>query len=115
MTEQSPALKSDQQAAPPNPEPTGNSESDSFQAIIPTKNMPALIGYYMGIFGLLPFIGLPFSVAAVILGRKGLSLYKQQPTPGAKTHAMIGYVLGIVELVVFVLFVAFVVAINTQK
>ena len=62
--------------------------------MIPTQNKPALIGYYCGVFGLIPFIGFPLAVTAIILGIIGLSLYKRQPTPGAQGHAITAIVLG---------------------
>lgn len=89
-----------QQQPAPSPQPV--QESDAFQMMIPTKNSYALISYYMGIVGLLPFIGIPFSIAAIVLGALGLKKYAINPTPGAKVHAIIGFVLGIVEMLVFV-------------
>jgi hypothetical protein len=76
--------------------------------------MPALIGYYCGVFGLIPFLGLPLSVAAIVLGKIGLSKYKANPTPGAKPHALVGLVLGIFELVVFAVFIALVIVANKR-
>ncbi len=78
---------------------------DLDQIILPTKNKPALIGYYLGIFGLIPFLGIPFAVAAIFVSKKGLDQYKVNPTPGAKSHAMTGFVLGIFATTCFVLFV----------
>ena len=74
---------------------------DTMQKFIPTKNMPSLIGYYCGVFGLIPFLGIPLAVAAIILGSIGLSKYKTNPTPGAKAHAITALVLGIIEVVIF--------------
>ncbi len=71
-----------------------SSSDDVAQVLVPTKNKPALLSYYFGIFGLIPFIGLPFSVVALILGYKGLAQYKANPTPGAKGHAIAGIVMG---------------------
>lgn len=88
----------------PSPAPQPVQESDAFQMMIPTKNSSALISYYMGIAGLLPFIGIPFSIAAIVLGALGLKKYAINPTPGAKVHAIIGFVLGIVEMLVFIAF-----------
>lgn len=78
---------------------------DSMQAWIPTKNMPALLSYYFGVFGLIPFLGVPLAVAAVILGIIGLKRTKVTPTPGAKGHAITGLVLGIFELLVLLAFI----------
>ena len=76
---------------------------------------PALIGYYFGIFGLLPFIGLPLAIVAIVLGKKGLNQYNAKPTPGAKVHAMIALVLGIIEVTFFTLFVLFIVIAHQTK
>ena len=80
---------------------------DHIQAMIPTKNMPSLLAYYFGVFGLIPLLGLPLSVTALVLGIIGLRQYKEQPTPGAKVHAIIGLVLGIVQIAVFIAFLVY--------
>jgi hypothetical protein len=77
-------------------------------ALLPTGNKPALIGYYMGFVGFLPFIGLPFAIAAIVLGIKGLQQHKVTPVPGGKGHALTGLILGIVEVTFFVLFMSLV-------
>lgn len=89
-----------QSASQPAPEPY-----DHIQAMIPTKNMPSLLSYYFGVFGLVPIIGLPLTIAAIILGFVGLKQYKKNPTPGAKGHAITGIVLGCVQLAVFIVFI----------
>jgi hypothetical protein len=81
------------------------SNDEVFQAFIPTKNKSALLAYYFGIFGIIPIIGLPFAIAAIVLGYKGMALYKSNPTPGAKGHAMTGLVLGWVSIALWLLFI----------
>jgi hypothetical protein len=76
------------------------------QTMMPTKNKPAILAYYFGIAGFVPFIGLPFSYLAIKYARKALLQYKDNPTPGAKGHAKAGLFLAYFELAVFVLFVA---------
>lgn len=103
-------------AVPPVSRPTSNNDSnDSIQTLIPTKNMPALLSYYCGVFGLIPFLGIPSSIAAIVLGKIGLSRYKVSPTPGAKTHALIGLILGISEIIIGALFLVFIVLILAEK
>ncbi len=102
-----------QQPVPVPPAPQ-QANDDSMQALIPTKNKPALIAYYCGVFGLVPFLGLPCAIIAVILGKKGLSQYNANPTPGAKVHAKIGLILGIIELSIFALFVILMIIIGMQ-
>lgn len=82
-------------------------QDDSMQTLIPTKNMPALLSYYFGIAGLIPMLGLPFTMLALIFGKKALKLYAINPTPGAKGHAVTGITLGSIQLVLFLLFIVF--------
>ena len=84
-------------------EPTGR---DFDQMLFPSENRPALLGYYFGCAGILPFIGLPFSILAIKFGHKGLKQNLEKPVPGAKAHAKVGIILGYFELTVFVLFIA---------
>lgn len=73
--------------APPRPQ-----QPDAVATIIPYKNMPALIGYYCGVFSLIPclFIGW----AGLILGIMGLKKAKEHPEAKGKVHAWIGIIAG---------------------
>jgi hypothetical protein len=82
--------------------------NDALQTLIPYKNMPALLSYYFGVFGLIPGIGFPLTIVALVLGVIGLNRNKLHPESKGKGHAITGIVLGIIELVVFVVFIAFV-------
>lgn len=67
-------------------------EGDVTGGVIPYKNPPALISYYMGIASLLfCFLGIP----AVILGIMGLNKYKETPQVKGVVHAWIGIVFGV--------------------
>lgn len=79
-------------------------------AFMPVGNKPALIGYYCGVFGLIPFVGFPLAVIAVVLGVIGLKQHKLRPVPGGKGHAITALALGIFELSCFV---AFFIVVNT--
>ena len=79
----------------------------TFQTLMPTQNKPALIGYYFGVFGLIPFLGIPLAITAVVLGAMGLKQFKRNPTPGAKGHAITALILGIFEIVCFISFFVF--------
>ena len=96
------------------PPPLSSNNNNTIQMLIPTKNIPALLSYYFGVIGLIPFLGIPFSIAAIVLGKIGLSRYKANPTPGAKAHALIGLILGICEIVFGALFLAFIILILGQ-
>jgi len=74
------------------PAPTAPSATDH---LIPTKNPRALIAYYLGVFGLIPcivFIG----IGAFILGIMGLNDAKTRGV--GRTHAIVGIVLGGLEI-----------------
>ena len=48
-------------------------DSDStLGGLIPAKNVPGLIAYYLGVFSVIPFLGIPMGIAAFILGIKGV-------------------------------------------
>ena len=88
------------------PPPTGG----AFGGLIPDKNPSALTSYYLGIFSIIPCLGLPMGIAAVVLGVKGLRLVKQRPEVRGRTHAWVGLVAGglfaLINLVGVVLVVA---------
>ena len=58
---------------------------DAAATIIPYRNMPALVGYYLGVFSLtacipiLGIVGIGMGIAAVVLGFKGLRNVERQP------------------------------------
>jgi hypothetical protein len=84
---------------------------DGLGKLIPTRNPPALVGYYLSIFGLFPMCGLPLSVTALILGIMGIRrCYKQPGLPGI-AHGWIATLLGgFMTLVGLVGIVAFFIA-----
>lgn len=65
-------------------------EGDSTGGIIPYKNPKALIAYYLGIVSGLPMIGLPFGIAAFVLGILGLRDRRRNPVIKGSVHACIG-------------------------
>ncbi len=69
-------------------------EGDSTGGVIPYKNPSALIAYYLGLFSLLPLIGLFLGIPAFILGIKGLKDRKKNPAIKGSVHAWIGIVMG---------------------
>lgn len=78
-------------SVPPRP-PAG--EGDSTGGLIPYKNMPALVAYYLGLFSLLPCIGFFLGVAAFVLGIIGLKKRKANPAVKGSVHAWIGIIMG---------------------
>jgi hypothetical protein len=69
-------------------------QGDVTGGIVPYKNPPALLAYYFGIFGLIPFLGIPFAVAAIVFGILGLKRRRSAPVVRGQVHAWIGIVLG---------------------
>lgn len=67
-----------------------NTEGDATGGVIPYKNPKALIAYYLGIASGLPLIGLPFGIAAFVLGILGLRARKQNPAIKGSAHAWVG-------------------------
>jgi hypothetical protein len=58
--------------------------------------MPALLAYYFGVFSLIPCLGFPLSVGAIVLGIIGLSTAAKKPGAHGRAHAIVGIVLGLV-------------------
>ncbi|HEX6987629.1 MAG TPA: GYF domain-containing protein [Planctomycetaceae bacterium] len=83
-----PGLLDGQPAAGP------RNEGDATGGLIPYKNAPALIAYYLAIFSLIPCLGLPLGVAAIVLGVLGLKKRKQNPAVSGAAHAWVGIILG---------------------
>lgn len=73
--------------------------------LIPYKNAQALWAYYLGIFSLIPCVGLPLGVAALVLGIRGLGCAKRNSESKGKVHAWIGIVLGGLSVLVYVVLI----------
>jgi hypothetical protein len=63
-------------------------------SVIPYRNVPALVGYYLGVFSLIPCLGLVLGPAAVILGIVGLRGASRQPKKKGMGHAITALILG---------------------
>jgi hypothetical protein len=74
--------------------PSSSSDGDATGGIIPYKNMPALIAYYLGLFSLFPCLGLFLAIPAFVLGIMGLRKRKENPAVKGSVHAWIGIVMG---------------------
>ncbi|MEA2552352.1 MAG: hypothetical protein QOJ65_528 [Fimbriimonadaceae bacterium] len=81
---------------------SGPATSGPLDALIPTKNPPALISYYCGVFALTVCFSPVLSPIAVWQGIKALKLVKQTPGLRGTTHAITGIVLGSIGFLVFV-------------
>lgn len=80
------------------------------QTIIPVRNMPALIGYYLGLFSCFPVLGFPLAIAGVILGWKGIRRAWQHPEAKGGIHAWVGLICGSIGLLLNLLIICGIVA-----
>jgi hypothetical protein len=62
--------------------------------VIPFRNAPALVGYYIAIFSLIPVLGLVLGPIAVVLGVLGLRRAKANPRAKGRVHAWVAIGLG---------------------
>jgi hypothetical protein len=67
---------------------------DVVETFIPYKNPLALIAYYVGVFAVIPCVGLLLGPAALVLGIMGIRYRNKHPTAGGLGHAITGVVLG---------------------
>lgn len=72
----------------------GPHAGSGISTLVPVRNVPALVAYYCGIFGLIPLLGAPLALTALVLGIVGLHRAARLPTPAGRTHAWVGIVLG---------------------
>lgn len=66
----------------------------SGSSVIPMKNPMALAAYYLGIFSLIPCIGIALGFFALLSGIGGYLQYRSNPEIKGKVHAWVGIVLG---------------------
>jgi hypothetical protein len=90
---------------PPPPPPLPPAGGDPTGGLIPYRNVPALVAYYLGVFSLIPCVGLGLGIAAVVLGALGLSKAARQPQAKGKVHAWVGIILGSIVAAVHVGFI----------
>ena len=74
-------------------------DDGGFNTLIPYKNPKALIAYYLGVFSLIPFIGVLLAIASITLGVLGLKYRKTHTKAGGTGHAWAGIILGSLVLV----------------
>jgi hypothetical protein len=69
-------------------------DRDETGGLIPYKNSKALMSYYMGVFSLIPCLGVVLAIVAIILGFGGLKYLKKHPRASGAAHAYVGIILG---------------------
>lgn len=67
--------------------------------VIPYRNAQALLAYYCGVFALIPCLGIPLAIAAMVLGFLGRSYALDHPGSHGTAHAWAGIVLGALVLI----------------
>lgn len=92
-----PALGSIVQAPPtrttgiPEPSPA---DAGGLSGLIPYGNPPALVAYYLGVFSLIPLLGLFLAIPAFVFGIIGLRRRARDPRCKGLVHALVGVILG---------------------
>ena len=98
-------------APPPVPLQPRNQQEEAVATVIPYRNPMALAAYYMGIFSILPVIGLFLGGAAFICGILGLRHASRNEGAHGRAHAAIGIGCGgllfLVQLIIVVAVVFF--------
>jgi hypothetical protein len=74
---------------------SGNAPN-ALEHIIPTGNAPAIAAWYLGVFGLIPVLGLPLAVAAIAMGIMGLK--RASEVKVGLWHSILGVFLGVIVL-----------------
>ena len=86
------------------------SDTKTMGGLIPYKNPMALWSYYLGVFSLIPVLGIPLGIGALITGFRGLKFAGLHPEAKGKVHAWIGIVLGAIGAVGYALLILLVMA-----
>ncbi len=81
-------------------------DDSTMGGLIPYKNARALWAYYLGVFSLIPFIGVPLGIAALVLGIKGLKYANLHPEAKGKGHSWTGIILGALCAITYTLLIA---------
>jgi hypothetical protein len=78
----------------PGPPQRRRHDDDGVATIIPYRNGMALAGYYVGVFSLIPVIGLILGPLGIIFGIVGLRRVGRNPEIKGTGHAVTAIVLG---------------------
>jgi hypothetical protein len=74
--------------------PSGGVSESIVETFVPSQNGPALASYYLGIFSLIPCVGLPLGIAAICYGVMGLRRERANPAVRGGAHAWVGIICG---------------------
>jgi hypothetical protein len=78
--------------------------------MIPANNGHALLSYYLGLFSIVPCVGLPMAILALRSAKLALQAAKSHPHAVGKSHAYVGAGCGLVGLIFNLIIVAFIIA-----
>jgi len=87
---------------------------DATGGIIPYKNPPALIAYYLGLFSIIPCFGVLLGIPAVILGIIGLVQRRKNPVIKGSVHAWIGIVVGGLMSLLWLVLIALMIGVSVM-
>jgi hypothetical protein len=89
--------------APPSPLSQADDRELTFvEHTIPAGNPAALWSYYLGLFAVIPCLGIALSLLALDQGKKGLDFANQHPEKLGKMHSIVGIFFGVFWLATYV-------------
>ncbi|HWB60709.1 MAG TPA: DUF4339 domain-containing protein [Chthoniobacteraceae bacterium] len=88
---------------------------DATGGVIPYKNPQALISYYLGVFSLIPVLGLLLTIPALILGVLGLKKQKAFPAIKGGVHAWVGISLASISLAYHIIPIALILVAHAHQ
>ena len=91
---------------------TSESEGDVTGGVIPYKNPPALVGYYLGLLAWIPVCGIPLAIASIWLGILGLTKRRANPAVRGSARAIFASVAGSIGLVLSILVITATILLN---
>lgn len=94
---------------------TPESEGDVTGGVIPYKNPPALVGYYLGLLAWIPVCGFPFAIASIWLGILGLKKRRANPAVRGSAHAIFAIVAGSLGLFLTILVITAIILVNMNR
>lgn len=71
-------------------------------AIIPTQNPTSIVGYYLGVFSLIPIFGLILTIPAFICGIIAVQKAMANPKVAGMGHAITAIVLSVVQPIILI-------------
>lgn len=74
---------------------------DPVAVVIPYKNPKALLGYYLGVFGVIPPLGAVLGPAALVLGILGIRYRSGHPERHGMGHAIFAVIAGTILTLVY--------------